>query len=587
LFQKTVIIHERMKSFKYIVLSIGILLFFSEHILAQKKQQNTPETVAQKEKRFAIESLLADGMKYMSMEEYVRADTALRKALGIDPNIAALNYTMAQLLVKQRRHDEAAIYAQKAYENTPDNKFYALQLADINTHQRKYDKAADLYQAVIKQNPDDAEYGIELAAVYLLDNKLDNALKAYNTLEKNMGIDEDIIHQKQRIYIKLNKIDNALEESDKLIASDPTESRFLVEKAKLLLMNNRNADADKTLKRALEINPDDSDVRVMLADMYRQSGDSKAANSQMDKLFKNTNGDIDVKMQALVQMMREAKDPEATQEILKRAEEIARAHPKDYRVHTVYGDLLDKANRKAEARDAYLNAASLNPSVSQLWAAILELDSRLDQLDSLIVHSDRALEVFPNDGVFWFWNGTAYLGKRNYPKAVEGLEEAQKLTATNKELSKVIVAQLGDAYHGVGEHQKSDEAYENALKIDPNNDYVLNNYSYFLSLRKQKLDVAQKMAARVVERNPTNTTYLDTFAWVLYVSKDYKQAKVYLEKAVNSGKRVSATITEHYGDVLYQLGEKDAALIQWQKAKEMGNQSVDLEKKISTKKISE
>jgi tetratricopeptide (TPR) repeat protein len=576
-----------MKLFKYTISIIGIFMFLMSNVSAQKKQQDTAETVAQKEKRFALESLLADGMKYMAMEEYVRADTALRKAIEIDASVAALNYTMAQLLLKQRRTDEAAIYAQKAYEKTPDNKFYALQLADINTQQRKYDKAADLYEIIIKQNSDNAEYGIELASVYLLDNKLDDALKAYNNVEKSMGIDEDITHQKQRIYIKLNKIDKALEESDKLIAADPTESRFLVEKAKLLLMSNRNADADQALKRAIEVNPDDSDARVMLADMYRQSGDNKAANSQMDKLFKNINGDVDIKMQALVQMMREAKDPEATQEVLKRAEEIAKAHPKDYRVHTVYGDLLDKANRKAEARDAYIKAVNLDQSVSQLWAAILELDSRLDQLDSLVAHSEKALEVFPNDGIFWFWNGTGYLGKRNYAKAVEGLEEAQKLTATNKELSKMIVAQLGDAYHGTGEHQKSDEAYENALKIDPNNDYVLNNYSYFLSLRKQKLDIAQKMAARVVERNPTNTTYLDTFAWVLYVSKDYKQARIYLEKAVNSGKKVSATITEHYGDVLYQLGETDAALAQWQKAKEMGSQSIDLDKKISTKKITE
>ena len=217
----------------------------------------------------------------------------------------------------------------------------------------------------------------------------------------------------------------------------------------------------------------------------------------------------------------------------------------------------------------------------------MQLDGELNQVDSLLEHSQQALEVFPTQGLFWYSNGTANLFKRKYQQAVDALEESKKLLATtsNTELKKGIDAQLGDAYNGLGDHQKSDESYETVLKVDPLNDHVLNNYSYFLSLRKENLPRALQLGQKLVERNPTNATYLDTYAWVLYVSKEYAKAKQYLEKAMADPAGVSGTIIEHYGDVLYQLGQPEKAAEQWKKAKEKGGAGPELDKKITTGKL--
>ncbi|HLL93782.1 MAG TPA: tetratricopeptide repeat protein, partial [Spirosoma sp.] len=240
-------------------------------------------------------------------------------------------------------------------------------------------------------------------------------------------------------------------------------------------------------------------------------------------------------------------------------------------------------------RNAYARAARLDASVYEVWVALLQLDGELNQVDSLLAHSQQALEVFPTQGLFWYSNGSANLFKRNFQQAVDALEESQKLLAAtaNSDIKKGIGAQLGDAYNGLGDHAKSDEAYEAVLKIDPLNDHVLNNYSYFLSLRKQNLPRAVQLAQKLVERNPTNATYLDTYAWVLYVSKDYAKAKQYLEKALANPAGVSGTIIEHYGDVLYQLGETPKAIEQWKLAKTKGGASPNLDKKIATGKIYE
>jgi tetratricopeptide (TPR) repeat protein len=208
------------------------------------------------------------------------------------------------------------------------------------------------------------------------------------------------------------------------------------------------------------------------------------------------------------------------------------------------------------------------------------------------VHSEEAIEVFPNQAAFWYLNGSAYYQKRNHNKALESLEEARRLAPEGSDLTQHIYALLGDTYNSVSKYEKSDDAYEAALKENPDNDHVLNNYSYFLSLRKEKLERAASLAEKLVEKHPNDATYIDTYAWVLYVMKDYQKCKTFMEKAValNDQKKEkdrSGVIVEHYGDVLFQLGELNKAVEQWKKAKATGTTSTFIDRKIAEMKLIE
>ncbi len=175
--------------------------------------------------------------------------------------------------------------------------------------------------------------------------------------------------------------------------------------------------------------------------------------------------------------------------------------------------------------------------------------------------------------------------KKDYEKAVFSLEESRKLSGENKQLMNDINMMLGDSYNGLGDYIKSDAAYDAVLANDPENANVLNNYSYFLSLRKEKLDKAKQMAAKLIEKDPDNPTYLDTYGWILYRMEDYQGARKYLQKAAVNA--TNGTVLEHYGDVLYKLGETEQALQQWMKAKKLGESSDLIDKKIAQKKLYE
>lgn len=552
------------------------------------KEKESPAEAAQivPAQRLEEEGMAVEGMKYMMMDEPSRALPVFEKLVAAQPADAAGHFMLASALLKLDRPLDALPHAKLAYEADAVNPYYAQQLTQIYTKQKKYDEAAKLYENLLRQNPGNVQFGLELAAMYVFSDQFDKAIATYDRLEKAIGVTEEITHQKEQLYLRENKIDKAIEEAKKLIAAEPAELSFRIELAELLIANDRIDDAVAPLQEALRLNPDEAQAHVLLADIYRRKGDIENTNKELRVVFSNPNLDAEPKVRVLTGYLSMLKTEKDLEDAMNLAKQLVDTHPSEARALVLYGDLLVKRNRKAEARDAYARAARLNSGIYEVWGAVLQLDGELNQIDSLLVHSDQALEVFPNQGMIWYSNGSAQLIKRNYKRAVSSLEEGRRLIDA-PEMKLLIEAQLGDAYNGLGDNAKSDAAYEAVLKADPDNEHVLNNYSYFLSLRKEKLDLALQLSERLVLKHPEDPTFLDTHAWVLYIKKDYKKARQFLEKAIQAPQGVSGTIVEHYGDVLAQLGEREKALEQWKKAKTMGETSDLLDKKISTGTINE
>ena len=163
-------------------------------------------------------------------------------------------------------------------------------------------------------------------------------------------------------------------------------------------------------------------------------------------------------------------------------------------------------------------------------------------------------------------------------------EMGKKRSSSNIGLAVLFNGYLGDTYHTLEEYEKSDGAYEDALALDPNNYVVLNNYSYYLSLRLEKLELAKKMSTQLIRGNPDNPTYLDTYAWVNYALGNYEEAKRILEKIID-GDEQNAEFYNHYGDVLYQLGFQNEAVIQWKKARTLDDKLDNIDQKITERKV--
>ena len=114
----------------------------------------------------------------------------------------------------------------------------------------------------------------------------------------------------------------------------------------------------------------------------------------------------------------------------------------------------------------------------------------------------------------------------------------------------------------------SDRIYEEALKLEPNNHLIMNNYSYSLSVRGEKLPRALEMSKKAVEQQPKNASYLDTMGWIYFRLGKFDDAKNYIIQAVDAG-NASAEVNEHLGDVYYRLNDSQKAVEYWKKAVEL------------------
>ncbi|UTA68467.1 tetratricopeptide repeat protein [Emticicia sp. 21SJ11W-3] len=555
---------------------------------AQKTKKVDAGTISEKE--LQAEAIFTDGMKFFIAETYDKALTHFKKAAEMNPASPGATFMIAKSYLATNDIVNATIYSEKATKLDEENKFYRKFLAEIYIKQKRFKEAAAVYEKLADRFPRDIDNYLELSNAYIAQEKYSDAIDVYNKIEKTIGMSEEITHQKQLIYLKQNKLEKAIEEGDKLIASEPTEPEYVVQQAQILISNQRYDQALKMLETTLKHNPDFAEAHILLAEIYRKKGDLDKTSQELQVAFSNKNLSSDVKFKILssyMLMLEDDKNEKTTESLINLTRALIKQAPDEAKAYVVLGDLLMKKGDLAGARDSYVQSTGLEKSIIEVWMAIVEIDSRLNETDNLARHSEEAIEYFPNQALFWYHNGVANFAKKDYDKAITSLEEARNLALDNKELVKFVNGLLGDAYNEVKKYSKSDDAYEAALKIDPNDEHVLNNYAYYLSLRKDKLNRALEMSTRLIEKAGNNATYLDTHAWVLYVMKDFRRSREILERAIKQNNEVSGTIIEHYGDVLYQLGEKDKAIEQWKKARQLGENSANIDKKIQSGQLIE
>ena len=555
--------------------------------LAEVRARRAASPLRPEREREQSEALFVEGVKFVLLEDYPKALERLLKAYALNPDNAAINYKIAEANLLSGNLRDATNYAAAATRLDPHNAYYYLLLAQVQASQKQYDAATKTYATLIRQVPKSGNYLFNLADLYLAQSRLPEALTTLDQAEKEFGQVDEISFKKQQIYLKQNKLDLALAEGDKLIKANPTENRYVLAQAEMYASNNRLPDAERVARQALRLDPDNPQAHLILAEVYRQQNQVDAAAQQLRQAFASPSLDIESRVRILVGYIKQLPSPmEAVNQLARDlAGSTIKNYPKDAKSYAVAGDIQTLTNQKKEARNTYLQALRYDNSKFQIWQQVVLIDAELNQTDSLLIHTDRALELFPNQASLWFYNGVAQLLRKQPQKGVKSLEYGRKLVADNTELLGQFDAQLGDAYHELHENEKSDAAYDAALISDPNNVQVLNNYSYFLSLRGEKLDKAKQMSGKVVKQFPANDTYLDTYAWVLYKLKDYAGAKANLEKALLTTK--DASVIEHYGDVLYQLGEQDKAVAEWQRARKIGPTSELLERKLKDRKLYE
>lgn len=528
-----------------------------------------------------------DGVQNKFLGNFEEAVNFFVECIRLDSSEGAPYYELGNILDAIGEDQTALKYSKRAYERDPANYWYAYQYAQSLQKNNKIEESIKIHTELIENNPEKLEHYYEKANLELYIGRGEDAVKTLDQLEKITTLDPEVTIQKHKIYLRLGDADKAADELKKLIDKFPDEPLYYIMIAEVYKANNMTEKAFETYQLILEKFPDDAPVHLALADYYQSKGDSVKSFKELQIAFGKEALEVDTKMRILLNYYSITEQPndELKNQAYQLLETLKETHPEDPKVYTIKGDFLYRDKRYKEARKEYKNALKYDQSRFAIWSQLILIESELMNFDSMLVESTQAQELFPNQPMFYFFRGVAHIQLKQYKEGIEVLLLGRDIVLDNPALLSQFNSNLGDAYNEMGEYDKSDEAYEEALKIDPNNAHVLNNYSYYLSERtvnqQENLERAEVMSRKSNMLEPNQASYQDTYGWVLYKLGRYEEAKEWLEKAVSNGGDSHAIILEHLGDAYYQIGNKDAAMEYWLKAKRTkGDVSDFLDKKI-------
>ena len=531
---------------------------------------------------------LFEALKEKSLENYEEALEQFQKCIKMDDKQALPFYESALINKALGNFDLASEQAKISTELDENNRWYQLNFAEVLFTNQNFNLAAVEYKKLLLKEPGNRELYFLLAEMYIYNNDFLKAIDVYDELEEIQAIDKRVSMQKHKLYMQMGKKKYAIKELENLLEKFPNEVEVLEILSEGYLLNDQKLKAFDTFKLLAIIEPENGRIHLTLADYYREQGDNIKSFEELKLAFTSTKLDVDIKVRILTSYFKLLDVSEIMKEqAYNLTKLLMKAHPNEVKANAVYADILYTDNRFAEAKEQYLIVLKKDKTRSQVWSQVLFIQAEQSDFEGMLKTSEDALTYFSTDPLFYYFNGISSKWFKNYDQAINVLSMGVEFVLDNKMLLLEFYSSLADSYHAIKEHNLSDKYYEMSLAIDSNNVLVLNNYAYYLSLRRKNLEKAKKMSYKCNELDVDNGTYQDTYAWILYKLADYEQAKIWMQKSLNNGGNLSAVVVEHYGDILYQLGNVEDAIIEWEKAKKLGKASKFLDKKIEDGKLYE
>ncbi len=503
------------------------------------------------------------------------------ECIRIDPKSDAAHYELSSILTMGGNYVEAIKYMKRANEIDTQNVWYKMQMASLYHAMGMRDSTIMMYEEIHENYPDRTDLYFNLATLHGEYGDEKRALKIFDELEEQYGSNETILLAKQQIYAKSGELDKAINEVLKLINAYPNEVRFYGILAELYWSGKQDEKALETYKMLFTIDPDNGLGQLSMIEYYKNRGEQEEMFAMIGKLIDNETVGVNKKIQIMIQFFTNEENFKKNEVgIGKAIEALANRYPEDTRVKTLKADYHVKMGEFEQAAVELRFVTQRGKTNFIIWEQLLYVENSIGEYERLFDETGEAIELFPGAPTVYLMRGIAAMELGKNKEAIKAFKEGLELAEENQELKVQFYSMLGEAYKNDGNNEMSDASFQKALDLDNKNLFVLNNYSYYLSLRDEKLDNALAMSKKCIEKEPNNSTYLDTYAWILFKLKRFDKAKEYIEKAIENNGSNSSEIVEHYGDILIVFGEKEKAVMQWKKAAELGGESEELKIKI-------
>jgi tetratricopeptide (TPR) repeat protein len=473
------------------------------------------------------------------------------------------------------KHDLAMQMGREAVKLEPNNRVYRQTLAEIYINAFALDDALKEYEAITVLDPKYQDAWLYLAKLQSLRNP-EKALETYQKIISQFGPVGDVYYQMAQIYSALGKYKQAAEALQGMLELDPGNFEITKELGDIYLQQDSVEKALKVYTELTELHPENLSLRAAIAHAYLTKQNYDAAAEQFETVMQKDTLTIEEQIkfgQIFVSFIE--KDSAVAPYAVNLFEKIKTNYPDDWRPYWFLGAINNIQHKDSIAIYNYEKVIELAKSNPDGWVGAASIHYDRGQFDKAINLLLEAKKFVPDEFRIYFLLGVSYQRLHQTIEAASALEKAIQLN----EKSVDALSALGLVYDEMKRFEDSDSIYEKALRLDPANHLLLNNYGYSLAERGIQLERALKMSKEAITQQPENQSYLDTYGWIYYKLGDYKEAEKWIQKAIELGSK-SAVIYEHMGDIYLKLNEKDKAIDYWKKALELDPNNKTLQEKI-------
>ena len=544
------------------------------------------ETSISADQAMEFEYSFIEGIKFKLLGNYKMAIKWFNRCLEIDKSSAVVRYEIANIYISNKDFDTAMHLLRDAVHYNSNNIWYKLQLANVYKHKAMISQACDIYDDLYISNPDKLDFLYYQAGLYVSIESWKNALKIYKRIENIIGITEQVSIEKYKIYTKQNKHKQAEKEIALLIDKYPKNAQYIALLAEIYINNDKSRKALSLFEKMLKVDPDNGYACFFIADYYKEVKDFSNYKKYLHNAIVKKNVELDFKVQYLIKLFVSYKEIGIDKSlIVSILNELLRSYPNEIAVLSLQADIYKAEGDYSSARSILLRIISINKHNYNHWESLILIDNQLQDFANMRVDSKNAIKYFPEEPLPYILNGISYLVSEDYSNALDVLSLGVKLVGDNNILLSQFYSYQAECLYNLKRIDEAFILYDKVIQIDPSNVVVLNNYSYYLSIANKDLDKAENMIVKCIEIEVDNPTYLDTYAWVLYMREKYKEALFYIERVMELTRDKTSVLMEHYGDILYMNNKVNEAVEAWKEALNYGKGSILLERKIKDKKL--
>ena len=546
------------------------------------------ETLLSAEQQRKYDYFFLEAMRMKGKNEYDAAFGLLQHCLDINPTASSALYEISQYYMFLRQVPQGQVALEQAVAFAPDNYWYSQGLVSLYQQQNELDKAAALLEKMVTRFPSKQDPLFSLLDIYSRQEKYNDVISTLNRLEKRLGKNEQLSMEKFRIYLQMKDDKKAFQEIESLVQEYPMDMRYQVILGDVYLQNGKKQEAYDAYQKVLAVEPDNPMALFSMASYYEQTGQKELYQQQLDTLLLNKKVTSDTKISVMRQVIAENEQSSAkdSTQVIALFDRMMKQDMDDPQIPMLYSQYLLSKNMEQEAVPVLEQVVDLDPTNKAARLMLVSAAVKKEDYKQIIKVCEPGIEATPDALELYYYLAIAYHQAEQGDSVLSVCNRAlEHITPdTRKEVISDFYSIMGDIYHTKKQMTEAYAAYDSALVYNSSNIGALNNYAYYLSVERGDLDKAEEMSYKTVKAEPNNSTYLDTYAWILFEKGNYAEARIYIDNAMKNDGEKSDVIVEHCGDIYFMTGDAEGALKYWKKALEMGSESKTLKQKIEKKK---